>query len=140
MKQKEQNPMYVPDDDDNEEPQINIVPMIDVVFALLTFFMMASMYLSRSQSMDVNLPDASTAGTQTESQISVTISPKGDVSLNQKQIDVKQLPDQVRSLKGYQKKAFVVISGDVKVNYGRVIEVMDQLRTIEGVKIGVATN
>lgn len=132
--------MYVPDDDDNEEPQINIVPMIDVVFALLTFFMMASMYLSRSQSMDVNLPDASTAGTQTESQISVTISPKGDVSLNQKQIDVKQLPDQVRSLKGYQKKAFVVISGDVKVNYGRVIEVMDQLRTIEGVKIGVATN
>jgi biopolymer transport protein ExbD len=140
MKQKEQNPMYVPDDDDNEEPQINIVPMIDVVFALLTFFMMASMYLSRSQSMDVNLPDASTAGTQTESQISVTISLKGDVSLNQKQIDVKQLPDQVRSLKGYQKKAFVVISGDVKVNYGRVIEVMDQLRTIEGVKIGVATN
>lgn len=132
--------MYVPDDDDNEEPQINIVPMIDVEFALLTFFMMASMYLSRSQSMDVNLPDASTAGTQTESQISVTISPKGDVSLNQKQIDVKQLPDQVRSLKGYQKKAFVVISGDVKVNYGRVIEVMDQLRTIEGVKIGVATN
>jgi biopolymer transport protein ExbD len=132
--------MYVPDDDDNEEPQINIVPMIDVVFALLTFFMMASMYLSRSQSMDVNLPDASTAGTQTESQISVTISPKGDVSLNQKQIDVKQLPDQVRSLKGSQKKAFVVISGDVKVNYGRVIEVMDQLRTIEGVKIGVATN
>ncbi|NJR62436.1 MAG: biopolymer transporter ExbD [Cyanobacteria bacterium CRU_2_1] len=131
--------MHVPEDDADEPAQINIVPMIDVVFALLTFFMMASLYLARSQSLDVNLPEASTAGTQTESQISVTISPQGDVSLNQTPIAVEQLPNAIRALKGNQSTAFVVISGDVEVNYGRVIEVMDQLRSVEGIKIGVAT-
>lgn len=131
--------MHVPEDDADETPQINIVPMIDVVFALLTFFMMASLYLSRSQGLDVNLPEASTAGTQTESRISVTISPQGEVALNQQPIAVDQLPSTIRDIKGNSSTAFVVISGDVEVNYGRVIEVMDELRAIEGIKIGVAT-
>jgi biopolymer transport protein ExbD len=77
--------MHIPEDEGDEMPQINIVPMIDVVFALLTFFMMASLYLSRSQGLDVNLPQASTAGTQTESKINVTINPQGDIALNRNQ-------------------------------------------------------
>ncbi|QYO63558.1 ExbD/TolR family protein [Leptolyngbya sp. 7M] len=131
--------MHVPDDDGDEMPQINIVPMIDVVFALLTFFMMASLYLSRPQGLDINLPEASTAGTQTESEINITISPDGNIALNQQPIAVEQLPAAIRAIKGDSPTAFVVISGDVEVNYGRVIAVMDQLRSIEGVKIGVAT-
>jgi biopolymer transport protein ExbD len=131
--------MHIPEDEGDEMPQINIVPMIDVVFALLTFFMMASLYLSRSQGLDVNLPQASTAGTQTESKINVTINPQGDIALNQQPIEINQLPAAIQQIKGDSSTAFVVISGDVEVNYGRVIAVMDQLRAIEGVKIGVAT-
>jgi biopolymer transport protein ExbD len=89
--------------------------------------------------LDIKLPEASTAGTQTESEINITISPDGDIALNQQPIVVEQLPTAIRAIKGDSPTAFVVISGDVEVNYGRVIAVMDQLRSIEGVKIGVAT-
>ncbi|NJO77347.1 MAG: biopolymer transporter ExbD [Cyanobacteria bacterium RM1_2_2] len=131
--------MHVPEDEADESPEINIVPMIDVVFALLTFFIMASLSLTRAQGLDVNLPEASTAGTQTESEINVTIDPQGDILLNQQPITVETLPAAVESIKGDSPTAFVVISGDVEVNYGRVIAVMDELRAIDGVKIGVAT-
>ncbi|MBF1999439.1 MAG: biopolymer transporter ExbD [Synechococcales cyanobacterium M58_A2018_015] len=131
--------MHVPEDETDDSPEINIVPMIDVVFALLTFFIMASLSLSRAQSLDVNLPEASTAGTQTESEINVTIDPQGNVLLNQQLIAIETIPTAVQSIKGNSPTAFVVISGDVEVNYGRVIQVMDKLRMVEGVKIGVAT-
>jgi biopolymer transport protein ExbD len=131
--------MHVPDDDADETPEINIVPMIDVVFALLTFFIMASLSLTRAQGLDVNLPQASAAGTQTESEINITIDSQGKVLLNQKSIEVENIPAAVQSIKGSSPTAFVVISGDIEVNYGRVIVVMDKLQSIEGVKIGVAT-
>lgn len=131
--------MHVPDDETDEIPQINIIPMIDVVFALLTFFIMASLSLSRSQGLDINLPEASTAGTQTESEINIAVDPKGNILLNQAPVAIEAIPEAVRAIKGDSPSAFVVISGDVEVNYGRVIVVMDKLRSIEGVKIGVAT-
>jgi biopolymer transport protein ExbD len=131
--------MQILDDETDDVPEINIVPMIDVVFALLTFFIMASLSLSQAQGLDINLPEASTAGTQTESEINITIDPQGSISLNQKPVTIEAIPDAVRAIKGNSSSAFVIISGDVEVNYGRVIVVMDKLRSIEGVKIGVAT-
>jgi biopolymer transport protein ExbD len=131
--------MQILDDETDDVPEINIVPMIDVVFALLTFFIMASLSLSQAQGLDINLPEASTAGTQTESEINITIDPQGSISLNQKPVTIEAIPDAVRTIKGNSSSAFVIISGDVEVNYGRVIVVMDKLRSIEGVKIGVAT-
>ncbi len=131
--------MHIPDDETDEIPQINIIPMIDVVFALLTFFIMASLSMSRAQGLDVDLPEAAAAGTQTESEINITINPQGEIALNQQPIAVEEIPDAVLSIKGSNPTAFVVISGDVEVNYGRVIAVMDELQSIEGVKIGVAT-
>ena len=48
--------------DEPELPaQINIVPMIDVIFAILTFFIMSTLYLHRSEGLPVNLPQAATA-------------------------------------------------------------------------------
>lgn len=131
--------MHVPEDESDDTPEINIIPMIDVVFALLTFFIMASLSLTRAQGLDVNLPESSTAGTQTESEINVTVDPQGNISLNQKQIKVEDIPAAVQAIKGDRPTAFVVISGDVEVNYGRVITVMDKLKSVEGIKIGVAT-
>lgn len=42
-------------------PQINIVPMIDVIFAILTFFILSSLFLTRLEGIPVNLPKAGTA-------------------------------------------------------------------------------
>jgi biopolymer transport protein ExbD len=130
--------MLLPEEDESL-PQINIVPMIDVIFAILTFFIMASLFLTRSESLPVNLPRAQTAQNQSSGRITISIDAEGKVFLNRQLIDVSQLSGQVRQLMGNSTEALAVINADEKVDYGRVIAVMDQLRSIPGVKIGMAT-
>lgn len=130
--------MNIPDDLDGS-PAINIVPMIDVIFAILTFFIMASLFLSRSEGLPVNLPNAATAQSQQQSRITVTIDATGQVSLNREPIALDALADDVRTLMGAQSSALVVINADTKVEHGQVIAVMDTLRTVEGAQVGIAT-
>lgn len=119
-------------------PQINIVPMIDVIFAILTFFVMSSLYLTQSEGLPVNLPKAATAEQQSQSQISVTIDAKGQLSLNRQPAEVSDLKTRVRALMGTNAQALVVVNADERVSHGRVITVMDQLRTIPGVQLAIA--
>ncbi|MEO1147526.1 MAG: biopolymer transporter ExbD [Cyanobacteria bacterium J06638_22] len=130
--------MNIPDDLD-DSPTINIVPMIDVIFAILTFFIMASLFLSRAEGLPVNLPNAATAQSQQQSRITVTIDATGQVSLNREPIALDALADDVRTLMGTQSSALVVINADTKVEHGQVIAVMDALRTVEGAQVGIAT-
>lgn len=126
-----------------EEPdapfQIYIAPMIDVVFALLTFFIMSTLYLTRSQSLPVSLPRAITAQSQRVAQVSVTIDPTGKLALDKKPIQLDALTGQVRTLLSKNRQAVVVINADERVNHGQVITVMDRLRTIPNVRIAIAT-
>lgn len=118
-------------------PQINIVPMIDVIFAILTFFIMATLFLTRSEGLPVNLPEASTAENQVDSQITITLDAAGNISLNRKSIQLDQVATKVQALLKNNKQAFVAIEADAKVEHGRVIDVMDRLRTIKNVKLSI---
>lgn len=129
--------MNIPEDLD-ESPQINIVPMIDVIFAILTFFIMASLFLTRSEGLPVNLPQAQTSQSQQQNKITVTVDQQGNVFLDRQPIPVEVLAERVKPLMGNQER-LVVIDADEKVEYSRVIAVMDQLRTIEGAKLGMST-
>jgi len=120
-------------------PQINIVPMIDVIFAVLTFFIMSSLFLSRSEGLSVNLPGAITSTTQSQSQIVVTIDRNGGLALNRQPIQLENLDAQVRSLALTQNAPLVIINADTNVTHGKVVAVMDQLRQIEGLRMAIAT-
>ena len=128
--------MNIPEEPD-DLPYINIVPMIDVVFAILTFFIMSSLFLSRSEGLPVNLPRAQTAQSQQQSKLTVTIDREGDVFLDRQPIQVNDLADRVKALIGNQER-LVVINADEKVEHGQVIAVMDQLRSVQGVKLGIS--
>lgn len=130
--------MLLPEEDESL-PQINIVPMIDVIFAILTFFIMASLFLTRSESLPVNLPRAQTSQNQPQSRITVSVNAQGQVFLNRQSVEVAQLTPRVKQLMGDRTEIIAVINADEQVNYGRVIAVMDQLRAIPGVKLGMAT-
>ncbi len=130
--------MLLPEEDESL-PQINIVPMIDVIFAILTFFIMASLFLTRTESLPVNLPRAQTSQNQPQSRLTVSINAQGQVFLNRQPVEVAQLTPRVKQLMGDRTEIIAVINADERVNYGRVIAVMDQLRAIPGVKLGMAT-
>ncbi|MFN6558677.1 MAG: ExbD/TolR family protein [Nostoc sp. ChiSLP01] len=120
--------------------QINIVPMIDVIFAILTFFIMSTLFLTRSEGLPVNLPKAATAKQQqVPSKITITVDEQGVVSLNRKPIAVDNLTQQVRSLIGSNSEMLVIINADEKVGHGQVVAVMDRVREVPGAKLAIAT-
>lgn len=133
--------MNVPNDDNDSLPEINLTPMIDVVFAILTFFILASLLLTRSEGIPVNLPSAKTATqqNQTPTKLTVTIDEQGKVSLDRQRVEVSQLATRVKALKGNKPELIAIVNADRAVVHGQVITVMDELRTVPGVKLGIAT-
>lgn len=126
--------------DEPEIPlQINILPMIDVTFAILSFFIIASLFLSRSEGLPVNLPKATTAKPQASTKVTLTIDPQGKVALNRRPIQVSGLEGEVRSLVDQNQQVTVIINADEQVEHGQVVEVMDQIRKVEGAKLAIAT-
>jgi biopolymer transport protein ExbD len=125
--------------DELERPgEINIVPMIDVIFSILAFFIISSLYLTRSEGLPVNLPSASTAKSQPSTKITVTIQPDGELALNRKAIKLEALEGEVRSLVETNSEPLVIVNADKKVDHGQVVEVMDRLRRVKGAKLAIA--
>jgi biopolymer transport protein ExbD len=126
-------------DDPDIPAQINIVPMIDVIFAILTFFIMSTLFLNRSEGLPVNLPQAATGKTERPAQVTVTINSAGEMFLNKEAISLEQLEAKVRQKIEPQQQLLVVLNADEAVNHGKVVAVMDKIRQVEGAKLGIAT-
>ncbi len=127
-------------DDELDSPaQINIVPMIDIIFSILAFFIISTLYLTRSEGLPVNLPKAATAETQRTAQINVTVEPNGEIALNRQPLELNQLEEEVGQLIEPNSEAIVIINADEKVDHGQVVSVMDRLRRVKGAKLAIAT-
>jgi len=125
--------------DEPESPAtINIVPMIDVIFAILTFFIMSTLFLTRSQGLPVNLPKATTTQVQRSSTITVTLDNQGQIALNRQPVDLAALEGRVSGLIAPSQEAVVVLNADEQVNHGQVIAVMDRIRRVPGAKLAIA--
>lgn len=130
--------MQLPDEPETS-PQINIVPMIDVIFAVLAFFVVSTLYLTRNEGLPVNLPEATTGIQQQQKPITVTINAQGDISLNQQPVQLETLTEKLQIEINPNQPTQVIINADEAVNHGRVIAVMDRLRTIPGIRLAIAT-
>ncbi|MEQ9356305.1 ExbD/TolR family protein [Coleofasciculus chthonoplastes] len=126
--------------DDLETPfQINIVPMIDAIFAILAFFIISTLYLTRSEGLPVNLPTAITAESQVQDRIiTVTIQANGAIFINQEPIELSQLEVGIESLVTGDSPFLVIINADENVPHGRVVSVMDRLRLVQGIRLAIA--
>jgi biopolymer transport protein ExbD len=131
--------MQLQDDDEDIPLTMNVVPMIDVVFALLTFFMISTLYLTRLQGLPVSLPQTNTGKVQTQTEITVTIDKNGKLAVNREFMDLQSLSAKVKSMVGKKNQVLVVINADQEVNHGKVVAVMDNLRLITGVRLAIAT-
>ena len=127
-----------------EEPdqpfQINIVPMIDVVFALLTFFIMSTLTLTRSEGLPVNLPGAQTAKPiNSERSIEITIDARGVLFIDRQAVELRELRDRIKNLLSKNTQKTVLIRADEQVTHGRVVVVMDAVRQVAGAKLAIAS-
>ena len=118
---------------------INIVPMIDVIFAILTFFIISSLDLIRIHNIPVNLPKASTSNLVEDKPLILTIDRENNIFLENKPIDLSLLVEQIKNVISNNSTDILVISADKDVPYGKVVEVIDQIRSIDDLRIGMST-
>ena len=126
-------------EDIHTENQINILPMIDIIFAILSFLIVSSLYLTRVDTIPVELPKASSSNREDKKFISITIDKFGNLFINRNKILLDELEQSLFNLIN-QKSKFVVLSADKNVSHGVVINVLDLLRSVEGLKIAISTN
>jgi biopolymer transport protein ExbD len=118
---------------------INVVPLLDVLFSVLTFFIMSSLYLTKLETLSVNLPKAKNAQTQVTTKASLTINAQGELFLNRQAIRPNQIVDAIKAMQQPDQPLVVVLNADRTINYGDAIAVLDQVRQVPGVKVTIAT-
>ncbi|HEY9828343.1 MAG TPA: biopolymer transporter ExbD [Stenomitos sp.] len=119
--------------------RIELVPMIDVIFAILTFFIFATFFVNRNEGLPVNLPQAKTARPQVSTKVAITLRPNGDLFLNRTKTNLERVEKTIRDLTAKNQSVTAIINADQRVEHGNVVKVMDRIRQIEGAKLAIAT-
>ena len=126
-------------DYEEDIPQINILPMIDIIFVILSFFIISSLYLVRLETIPLNLPNAETSNQEKNKVIVITLDLQDRIFIDEKLIDSKLIKNEILSKMKDTKNRKVIIRADKDVKYGKVISIIDILRELDNIKIGVST-
>jgi biopolymer transport protein ExbD len=115
-------------DFDEDEPTLNLTPMIDVVFTLLVFFMLATKFAERERELDVDLPAASAANEPTPSsqEIVINVSRDGRVSIDGQALQGEDLFHALEAAAHRAPNTTVTVRGDRQGSYDEIVQVLNQ--------------
>jgi biopolymer transport protein ExbD len=120
-----------------ERGQLDIAPLIDVIFLLLIFFMLTSSFIFQP-GIKINLPRAVTSEVIQEENLIITVSAENLIYLNNQAITLKQLKSHLQ--KAAAKNKPLLIKADRKASLGRVVQIWDFCREVGLTQINIATN
>ena len=126
-------------DFEEEVPQINILPMIDIIFVILSFFIISSLYLVKLETIPINLPKATTSNQEINSVIIISLNLENQIFIDAKLLDINFLKNEIITMIKNSNLKKVIIKADKDIKYEKIISLLDILRTIDGIKIGVST-
>ncbi|MDD9802651.1 MAG: biopolymer transporter ExbD [Deltaproteobacteria bacterium] len=110
-----------------EDSEVNLTPMLDVVFILLIFFIVTASFVKEA-GIEVNKPDAQTAEKQERANILVAIDRHNQVWVNRRRIDIRAVTANVQRLLAENPQSSVVIQADQKSENGVFVRVMDNIK------------
>jgi biopolymer transport protein ExbD len=122
-----------------DEPEIIVIPMIDVMMFLLFFFMVASLAMVVQNALPVSLPKASTSDQENAVSVTITLTANGLIYLNTTLMSIDKLEAGLTKLK-VGPKTLVTLNSDERVPYGTVVAAMDEARRAGVTTFGFATN
>ena len=123
---------------EEDENEINLTPMLDVVFIMLIFFIVTASFV-REAGFDVNRPDAPTQQTQPEdSNILVVITPNDEIYIDRRLIDPRAVRANIERLTSENPEASVVIQASKRSTNKMLVAVMDASRLAGNRNISIA--
>jgi biopolymer transport protein ExbD len=121
---------------EKDEEEVNLTPMLDVVFIMLIFFIVTASFVKES-GMDISRPDAVTAVKKERGNILIAITPTGQIWIDRRQVDVRSVRANIERLHAENPQGAVVIQADRESKNGLLVEVMDaaKLAGVESISI-----
>jgi biopolymer transport protein ExbD len=125
-----------------EEPEINLIPMIDVLLVIIIFLMLTTTY-SKFSGLEINLPTADAAKqAEQPNEIDVAVTATGQILINKSPLvasDVKAIAEALRRAAGDRLDPVIVINADAKATHQNVVDVMQAAQTAGYPHISFAT-
>ena len=122
---------------DQDENEINLTPMLDVVFIMLIFFIVTATFIKEA-GIDVNRPDATTATPQEQANILIAITSRNEVWIDRRPVKINAVRANIERLHAENPKGTVVIQADKESNTDTLIQVMDASREAGVYNISIA--
>ena len=108
--------------------RIEMLPLIDIVFLLLVFFIYAMLSMAVHRGLPVTLPSSSTAKIDKQTILSVTIKQGGQIYLDKNMVSLDKLDEVLVKLSAKKKESGILLFADGTVTYQEIFRVMDQIR------------
>ncbi len=120
-----------------DDTEINITPMLDIVFIMLIFFIVTTSFVKEA-GIDVSRPTANNATQKTKGNIMIAIRENGEVWMNKREVDVDSVRANVEKMHAENPEGSVVIIADRASQTGILVSVMDQVKSAGVDAISVA--
>ncbi len=124
---------------EDKEPRLMIIPMIDIIFFLLVFFMMSMLSMVVQRSIDLSLPQTATAKVNVQESVPVSITAGGDIYVEREKVSRADFRHRMEIEKTRNPELNVILRADAKSEHEVFVYVLDQVKSIGINRIGIAT-
>ncbi len=119
-------------------PSFMIIPMIDIIFFLLVFFMMNSLQTTTQRALAVQLPQAARAEVPSQLPVIISLDAAGRIALDAKFVSLEGAAAQLQAQTAANPQLAVILQADKATSHGQVVAVMDMLKAAGVKKLGIA--
>ena len=120
-----------------EENEINLTPMLDVVFIMLIFFIVTASFIKEA-GIDVNRPDAPTADKQEDAAILIAISENDEIWIDRREVDPRAVRGNIERLHAENPKGSIVIQADKESTNEMLVVVMEAAKHAGVTNVAIA--
>jgi biopolymer transport protein ExbD len=122
---------------DDLDVRIELIPLIDVIFCILVFFILGAVSFARMEGLNVDLPQAGTAKTQFGDTLPVEVDALGQIKVRNTTISENQLSQLLSAYVSQNPEGIVVLQADKLVSYGQVARLIDTLQKVGGTRVAL---
>ena len=120
------------------KPEFMIIPMIDIIFFLLVFFMMNSLQTIAQKSLSVQLPQATTASAPAQLPVVLTLDAEGHITIDNTPMSIDAAEILVKERIAQNPNASVILQADKRAIHGQVVAIMDMLKQAGVKRLAIA--
>jgi biopolymer transport protein ExbD len=121
-----------------DKARLEVIPMIDIVFFLLVFFMLSTLSMTINRGLPVNLPKAASSHRDLRETFNITVTKEGEIFLNREPITLQGLAHKVQAGREKDPELLAIIAADDHALHGAIVKVMDELRRVGVSRLAIA--